>query len=87
MTKSEILEQLKGFIGREMLDGQEIGLNGSTRLLEWGIIDSVSLLRLRAFIERHFRVTVPQDKLTPKNLETLDVLSDLVANLQSAGRT
>ena len=37
MQQSEVLESLKGNVANEILDGKDIGLDGTTPLLEWGV--------------------------------------------------
>ncbi len=73
-----ILSELTGFVARELLDGQNINLDASTPLLEWGVIDSISLLSLLKFMETRFGVDIPKHELTAENLATLSKMTSLV---------
>lgn len=47
-------------------------------LLETGIIDSLSLLRLVSFIEERFQVRLSDEELTPENFENLHAIVELI---------
>jgi acyl carrier protein len=81
MKQSEVLESLKGYISREILDGKDIGLDASTPLLEWGIINSLEMARLVSFIEDRFNVEVPADKILLEHFKDLTSLINLVSEL------
>lgn len=84
MNQSEVLASLKGFISREILDGKDIGLDGSTPLLEWGIINSMEMARLVSFIHDRFGVEVPGDRITIAYFKDLDSIAGLVLELTPA---
>ncbi|MDQ2716674.1 MAG: phosphopantetheine-binding protein [Chloroflexota bacterium] len=63
MQASEILQQLKMYITEQVLDGKDAGLDETTPLLEWGILNSFETIRLVVFIQNRFSVKVPSDKL------------------------
>lgn len=81
MNQSNVLESLKGYISREILDGKDIGLDGTTPLLEWGIINSMEMARLVSFIQERFGVEVPGDKITIVNFKDLNAITNLVMEL------
>jgi acyl carrier protein len=78
MTKETIIDELRGFISREFLNGNDEGLDATTPLLEWGIIDSTSILLLVAFLKERMGVPFRTSELKPKDLETLGNIADLV---------
>lgn len=81
MNQSEVLAVLKGYISREILDGKDIGLNESTPLLEWGIINSMEIARIVTFIENRFHVEISTDKILPEHFINLSAISALVTEL------
>lgn len=81
MQQAEILDSLKNYIARELLDGQDIGLEASTPLLEWGIINSIEMARLVTFIQNRFNVAVPADKIVIQHFRNLAAITDLVTEL------
>ena len=87
MNQSEVLDGVKSYISREVLDGKDIGLNESTPLLEWGIINSIEMARIVSFIQDQFRVKVPADKILPDNFKDLASITNLVVELAQSQRT
>ena len=81
MQQTEVIEQLKGYISREILDGKDIGLDDSTPLLEWGIINSMEIARIVGFIQSRFDVGIPDDKILPEYFMNLTAISGLVMEL------
>ncbi len=81
MNEDEALTALTEFVARELLDGEDIGLDENTPLLEYGLIDSLSLVSLTEFIAERFGVVIPAKEQTPQNLKNLASISGLVARL------
>ena len=81
MSKPEIIQTLKDYIFQEILDGKDIGLDDSTPLLEWGIINSMEIARMLIFIEDRFRIGIPDNKISPQYFMSLSAISDLVVEL------
>jgi acyl carrier protein len=78
MNQTEIIETLKKYTSREILDGKDIGLDEKTPLLEWGIINSMEIARLVSFIETYYHVSIPGDKITAEHFINLAAISKLV---------
>ena len=81
MQSSEIMGDLKDYVVREVLAGREMELEGATPLLEWGIIDSLSLLRMIVHIQDRFGVEVPPERLVPDYFKDLNAVTALVQEL------
>ena len=81
MTRDEMLGELKQFVGQELLDGRDAGLDESTPLLEWGVIDSLSVAELLTFTSERFDIDVPQDEVSPQNLKDLNAYVGLLMRL------
>jgi len=80
MRTTEIIKILKQFITEELApnyDANELKENQS--LLERGIIDSLGILKLLAFIEEKFQVKVSDEELIPENFETLSTIAELIS--------
>jgi acyl carrier protein len=73
-----IEQTLEKFITEELLLGQRTKIDPQESLTTSGVIDSLSLLRLIAFIEETFNVQVEDTELSPDNFETLDLMVDLI---------
>ncbi|MEW5986951.1 MAG: acyl carrier protein [Chloroflexota bacterium] len=78
MQQSEVMQVLKEYISQEILDGKDIGLEATTPLLEWGIIDSLSFLRLINFIQDRFGLEIAPEKAVPDNFKDLEAMTSLV---------
>lgn len=81
MQASEVMDSLKDYFVREVLDGREAGLDAETPLIEWGLLNSMEIMKLIRFIEDRYNVTVPGNKVVMANLKDLTALSALVMEL------
>lgn len=76
MNVSQALEQ---FIIQElMVAGKDVSLSPDESLIESGIVDSLGILRLVAFIEENFSVVVDDLDVVPENFETINAMRSLV---------
>ena len=77
----DIKETIREFILSNFLKGSELTtLVDDASFLEEGIIDSVGVLELVAFIEETFNFRVEDEEIVPDNLDSVD---KLVAFVQS----
>jgi len=74
------LEPLRTFIEERHLDGRAT-LADDAPLLEWGVIDSLALADLMAFIEERFALSVPLAAITPENFRTLETIAKMLSLL------
>lgn len=73
-----IIDEVKNFLYDENLKQQFKILANTDSLLENGIIDSVKMLELIAFLEEKYRIKVDDDDLYPENFDTLDSIQNYV---------
>jgi acyl carrier protein len=78
MQQSEVLGSLKSYITQEVLSGRDIGLEATTPLLEWGVINSLEIVRLLSFIRSQYGIEIPSEKVTAEHFKDLNSLSYLV---------
>lgn len=83
--REEIEKQLSEFVTQEMLDGDPGGLTPTTNLLQLGVIDSLSIVSLRLFIENNFGVRLPEGT-EARDFATVTMLADLVERLERERR-
>jgi acyl carrier protein len=63
------------YISREIVqDPALLPLSNDAPLLEGGILDSLSLLRLVVFLERQFSITVGESDLLPENFNNVNAI-------------
>ena len=72
MLEHYILDELLVSDHRTKIDPDESLINS-------GVIDSLSLLRLIAFIEERFDVRIEDVEVVPDNFETISVMEGLIA--------
>jgi len=53
-------------------------LDPDESLVSSGVIDSLAILRLIAFVEETFGVTVADDEVVPENFETVNIIKEFV---------
>ena len=79
MQNSE--QKLLGFIKNDLLGGS-VEVFSDTDLLKTGLIDSLGIMRLVAFLENEYKTTIPAQDLT---LENFSSVGTIVAYLESGG--
>ncbi|MBL8062689.1 MAG: acyl carrier protein [Anaerolineales bacterium] len=76
MTTSDVI---RNFITNEILHNPSvIPLGDDESLIESGIIDSLGIMTLLAFVEREFSVEIPGDDLLPENFASISAITALI---------
>ncbi len=74
-----IEEQIKEFISHNLLfsnNGFPYGEKDS--FLDKGIVDSIGIMELVAFVEENFKISVENSEITPMNFDSVAQLADYV---------
>lgn len=80
-------ESVRSFILENFLPGEDPrNLKDDTELKESGILDSLSTLKLVAFLEEQFKVEFEADDLDGANLASVDSIERLVRSKMAAQR-
>lgn len=78
-------EAVRGYIVENFLFGDAEPLTGDDiSLLDAGIMDSVGVMELVAFLEQDFGLAVEDDELVPENLDSVSNLVRFIGAKQSA---
>jgi acyl carrier protein len=67
--------------------GSKLGnpeITPETDLIDQGVLDSLEILRLVAFLEERFRITIPVEEFVPQNFRTPSTVAAMVARLDGA---
>lgn len=80
MDRTDVYQALHQFISVELLQGEAKDLDGQTPLLEWGLIDSFSLVKLVGFIDRQFGIRLSPLALNPATFQSLDTLTSFLCS-------
>jgi acyl carrier protein len=65
-----------------MVADGNVSLSWDDSLIKSGIVDSLGILRLVAFIEENFSVVVEDTEVVPENFESINAMSSLVQRKQ-----
>lgn len=78
-----VQDTLRNFLLTELLAGQpDLVIADDDNLLLSGLVDSLGMLRLVAFIEAQFQCDVPPEDVTIENFATLRVIADYLERRQ-----
>lgn len=67
---------LLDYIKEEFLKGRQNNLKADDDLLDSGILDSLSILRLVSFIEERFDTEMPLEDIVIENFQTVETLTN-----------
>ena len=70
-----VATQIAEFIVEEIMDGEcDMDLHTQENLLLTGVLDSLGVMRLVAWIGDHYAVTVPPEDIKIENFQNLDAM-------------
>jgi acyl carrier protein len=72
MDAAKVREGLRAFISRTLIRDPEYPLRDDEPIITAGLIDSFALAELAVFIEREWKVYIPDPDLTVDRMNTLD---------------
>ncbi len=76
---------ISAYISRELIGEPGLPpLENDTPLLESGILDSLSLLKLLVFLEEEFNVPVDEFELIPENFNTVHAICAYILSWQAS---
>jgi acyl carrier protein len=75
---------IRQYIVDEILEGDGHDLDAATPLLEWGILNSMEMVRLLHFLERDFGVAISPGEVTPAHFRNIDEIAALVRARQTS---
>jgi len=61
-------------------DDEEIGYD--TPLISSGIVDSFSMVSLKVFLEKKYKISLPDNEATPEAFDTVNSICELVKKFQ-----
>lgn len=76
-ANQSIRETVKVFVEQELSYGLD-DFDADANLIEQGIVDSMSLLRLISFLEENFQIEVRDEDLVPDNFRSLAAIEAFV---------
>jgi acyl carrier protein len=84
---TEAAEELKTYIVNHILDGRDADeLTLESPLLEWGVIDSLTIVDLVDFVKTRFSIELPAAELKPQNLESIQTFAKLMERFRNTAQ-
>lgn len=84
-TETDILNRVRGFIRDNFLYmHSNFELKDDDRLLEKGVMDSMSIVEMIMFIESEFGVQAVEDEISEQNFGSLSGIARFVSEKKSA---
>jgi methoxymalonate biosynthesis acyl carrier protein len=75
----ETKNMIKQYILKEIMTSKsEDSLNDEQSLIQSGIIDSLTIMKIMNFLEETFNFKISDDELIPENFETLTAMYGMV---------
>lgn len=82
MSTDRVSRRITAFIRERFLDGDEqLELEETSPLLEWGVINSMNTALLMIFIREEFGVEVPPQDLVQRNFQDVRSIAAMVVDL------
>jgi acyl carrier protein len=81
MQNQMVLDTLRSYIGERIIQDSNVALEPDTPLLEWGILTSISTVRLIGFIREEFQIDVPPEDVLGSNFKDLRSICQLLIQL------
>ncbi len=75
-------EELIAYIMKEFVEDPDQEIDETTLLISSGLIDSLSIVSLVAFIDKKFGVKIPDEKGTVENFETINKIIKIINELE-----
>jgi acyl carrier protein len=74
-VKTTIIEYIK----KEYLDEDStVQVTDETKLISGGIVDSFSMVSLKMFLEKKFRIKIPDERATPEAFDSVNNIMKLL---------
>ncbi|MFQ5672486.1 MAG: phosphopantetheine-binding protein [Nitrospinales bacterium] len=78
------MEKIRNFISLTLMDGQNVGENDL--LIEDGLLDSIGIVQLVAFLEEEFDIEIDEEDFNEDNLGTVGKIAQFLEK-KSAGKS
>lgn len=82
--EAAVAGNLRNFLVHEVLEGDDSDLDDNTSLITSGIMNSLVIMKLMAFVEERYGVALSFKQLTPDNLQTVRSIAKMIV---AAGST
>ena len=74
-------QKISEYIRKEIANGREVSKDES--LLAAGILDSLAVVKLVAYVEDEFDVEIPDSDFDPDNFESVATITELIERIRA----
>ena len=78
LDSADLKNQLRAFICRELIRNPNYPLKDDEPLVTGGLIDSFAIAQVGVFVEKAFKVYVPDTELTVENMDSVEKMAACV---------
>jgi acyl carrier protein len=79
-------ERIRAFVMQKFPAARKRNIDNKTPLLEAGIVDSMGVLDVVAFLEQAFKIAISDEELTPENFADIDNMASFVQGKMEGSR-
>ena len=84
MNKESIKEKVRAYVKQNFLLESEL-IDDKESFTQAGVVDSIGIIELVDFICREFNVDIPEELLSPDNLDSIESVTNLITKLLKNG--
>jgi acyl carrier protein len=67
------------YVKKEFLDeDSDVEVTENTPLISSGIVDSFSMVSLKTFLEKKYKISIPDDKATPEAFDSVNKIMEIL---------
>jgi acyl carrier protein len=81
------LSAVRKFINTELLYRQDQEIDYAENLIDSGVIDSMTLLRLLSFLEENYGIEIPDQEIVPDNFRSMSAIERFLAPYLGAAKS
>ncbi len=86
LDSTDMKNQLRTFICRELIRNPNYPLRDDEPLVTGGLIDSFAIAQIGVFVEKAFKVYVPDTELTVDNMDSVEKMAACILANAEKGR-
>ena len=79
---NELEKTILGYIKTKLVDDDGIEVGVDSPLISGGVVDSFSMVSLKSFLERTYKIRIPDARATPAAFDSVSLIAKLVAEFQ-----
>jgi acyl carrier protein len=84
---SKVKDEIRNYVKKEYLEEDEDKeIKDDTALISSGIVDSFSMVSLKMYLEKKFKISIPDAKATPQAFDTINNIIELLKGFVSADK-